>query len=98
MLKNLRICTVWVYTDYIVRKPCLTGNGSLPGRRSQYPVFPWPLTDFTSAELDLRNPAVSARESATLPREFTSLSLDVKHTAANACEHFSDFFRMSGVG
>ena len=42
--------------DYLIQLNTIAGRTY--NDLSQYPVFPWILTDYTSAELDLDNPGV----------------------------------------
>jgi hypothetical protein len=42
--------------DYLIQLNTIAGRTY--NDLSQYPVFPWILTDYTSAELDLNNPDV----------------------------------------
>ena len=42
--------------DYLIQLNTIAGRTY--NDLSQYPVFPWLLTDYTSAELDLNNPDV----------------------------------------
>lgn len=42
--------------DYLIQLNTIAGRTY--NDLSQYPVFPWVLTDYSSAELDLNNPSV----------------------------------------
>lgn len=64
----------------------------------RYPVFPWVLSNYTSSEIDLNDPAVSSAPLEPLLMQRQTPLLEVlTHPCASTCQNYRDLSKPVGA-